>query len=195
MIEQLLRNNPWFATIAWAITFISDYYLTIYGARLYQAGIKDYITYEGSYELTPAFQHDIDSFKLFSSRFVRQLILSLMVIWAFWWVSVQLMKWSSLFAFFTGGLILREFAIHMRHIRNIATFRYAKKTVNGFRGRIEFSRQFIYRLSAIELFSFAVLYLLMFAIKETPVFLGGVLACALTGQQHWAMSKKSNPQL
>lgn len=195
MIEQLLKNNPWFATIIWAIVYISDYYLTIYGARLYQSGIKDKIVYEGSYELTPTFQHDIDSLKLFSWKFVGRLVLSLVIFPGLWWVSVQLLKLPNLFVLFFGMMILPELVIHMRHIRNIATYSYAKKMADGLRGRIEYSQQFTLKLSSIELFSFAMLYMLMFAINKDLFFLGGVLACLATGQQHWAMSKKANKQL
>lgn len=37
MIPQYLQHNFWIPAIVWFILYISDYYLTLWGAQLYSA--------------------------------------------------------------------------------------------------------------------------------------------------------------
>jgi hypothetical protein len=68
-LETLFVDNLWVCLLTWLVLYISDYYLTIWGAHLYRSGAQEHIVYEGSYELTPQFQKDIDALKLFSLNF------------------------------------------------------------------------------------------------------------------------------
>ena len=56
-IETYLLSRPWLPTLLWVALYTSDYYLTIWGSRLYRR--QKFIEMEGSYELTAEFQDDI----------------------------------------------------------------------------------------------------------------------------------------
>lgn len=55
MLENAWVTNIWVSLIIWSALYVSDYCLTIYGARLYHANLKKYVVFEGSYEFTPYF--------------------------------------------------------------------------------------------------------------------------------------------
>ena len=69
MIDAFVLS-PWPGILCWAALFISDMHLTVTCARMYQAGVRDHIVFEGSYELTPYHQADIDALRRFSPRFL-----------------------------------------------------------------------------------------------------------------------------
>jgi hypothetical protein len=189
MLEKVLVDNVWLTATIWAVIYISDYYVTIYAARLYQVSGKEHFVFAGSLELTPYFQDDVDNLRRFSPRFLWRLILSAIAILTIWLLSVRFLEMRALFSLLIGGLFLREATIHIRHIRNIVLFRYAKNP-EDVKGTIEYSRRFVLRQSATELLSFAMLFLLMYWVAGNWFFLGGALACTATGQQHWAMAKR-----
>jgi hypothetical protein len=58
-VENLLAASPWTGVALWIILYISDYYLTLYSARgFHEIG---HFQFEGSLELTPQYQKDIDA--------------------------------------------------------------------------------------------------------------------------------------
>jgi hypothetical protein len=65
-IDNYFFESLWPGLAFWAVLYISDYYLTLTCARLYQRGVREKIEFEGSYEITPYFQADIDSLRAIS---------------------------------------------------------------------------------------------------------------------------------
>jgi hypothetical protein len=57
-------------------------------------------------------------------------------------------------------------------------FKHAKNR-DGIAGRIQYTRRFSYRLSAVELLSFSALYLLLALLSGSLLLLGGSFATAL----------------
>jgi len=157
LLEDLLVENLWISLTVWALLFISDYYFTIYGAYLYQTYAKQYVVYEGSYELTPSFQNDVNNLRRVSPRFLVSLSLTIIFLIILWFLSVKFLETPWLFSFLIGALILSEVAIHIRHVRNIYLFGLTRKTKNGLKGHIEYRRWVILKSSAIELTSFSAL--------------------------------------
>jgi hypothetical protein len=51
--------------------YVSDYLLTIASVRLYQA--PDKVVFEGSYEITPLFQNDVNALRRISPRLLLAL--------------------------------------------------------------------------------------------------------------------------
>src|SRR5262252_6591283 len=98
-------DNVWIAMLLWAAIYISDYYLTIRGARLYKSVGSNYIAYDGSYELTPYYQQDINALRLISRRFVWALWIGILTIPLFWAISISL-KLPELFSIWIGVLFL-----------------------------------------------------------------------------------------
>jgi hypothetical protein len=190
LIEQLLIHNIWLSIALWSAAYLLDYYLTLYGAQLYQSGGKEHFGFGGSYELTPYYQKEIDRLRLISPRFLLMLVLSSLAIGLVWWLAVRLLDLPELFLLLIGGLISRQLVVIARHVRNIVLFRHAQ-TPGNIQGRVEYTRRVTLRGSATELFTFAIIYLLIFLISGSVFFVGGALACTVTGIQHWSMASKA----
>ena len=71
--QTLLGNHlfdSWIpGVVLWALLYISDYACTIASAGAYRAGVSEYIEFEGSFELTPYYQADVNALRHFSRRF------------------------------------------------------------------------------------------------------------------------------
>jgi hypothetical protein len=197
-VPDLLLNSVWPGLVAWTILYCSDYVLTVVCARLYAAGARDKIVCEGSYEITPYFQRDVDSLRRVSPRFLAALVLSSLWLAATWWLSTQ--SWPLMYAFALGAVILPELAIHVRHIRNLLLFRALVRT-DEVRGRLEYSRPLMLRLSSLELLTFSGLFAVLFLFTGSVFVLGGVMTCSSLAAQHWRLArahsaeKRSSPSL
>lgn len=179
-----------YAFVAWTLIAVSDYYLTLYGARLYHTTLKAYVVFAGSYELTPHFQRDVDGLRRWSPRLVRGLLATNAAMLAIWAITVLLLEMPAVFAFMMGGLILRSLAVHFRHIRNIALSRLIAGG-EGARGKIEYARWLTLRLSAVELLTLAGFFGLVALASGGWAFFGGAAFNLITGLQHWAMSDQA----
>src|SRR6266540_5057444 len=115
-METWLATSPWVGVILWIILYTSDYYLTIYSAR----GFREigHFQFEGSFELTPQYQKDIDALKPVSRLHLTLLVLYSFLIVLIWWLtqfSVYL-QWA--YPLYLGMFLLLEVAVHLRHLRN-----------------------------------------------------------------------------
>jgi len=170
------------------VIYLGDYYLTIVSARNHQGYLNEHVKYEGSLELTPQFQADVDKLRTVSPRFLFYWVFSSAMIMLLWWVTGEI-GLPQMYSFFIGALILREAAIHMRHFRNLVVYYIGKK--GGIKGVVEYELWFILQLSAAEMLSFGVLYLLGAMIGGGWFFYGGTFGCVVVAMQHWKLSKKA----
>lgn len=193
MIQYHLIENIWLTASLWAAVYISDYYTTIYSARLYRSGAHEHIVFQGSIELTPVYQKDVDRLRKLSIRFIFFLLLTTSLLIGFWFLSVRFLKINGIFTFFTGSLFLLEAAVHLRHYRNIFLFRQARDS-DAIKGTLEYSRRLSLRQSATELFAYAVFFLLLAVGTGSWFFLGGAFGCLATARKHWALSRKFEDQ-
>jgi hypothetical protein len=69
-----LVESAWAGPLLWAALYVSDYALTIASARLYSR--QDKIVFEGSFEITPQFQADVNALRRVSPRFCAILVVS-----------------------------------------------------------------------------------------------------------------------
>jgi hypothetical protein len=184
--------NVWLTTALWAIIYLSDDYLTIAGARLMRGHLREHITYEGSYEITPVFQKDVDQLRLVSPAFLIRLLASLLLLPLIWVLSVVFLGMPEFYLFALGILFLREAVVHLRHFRIIAMALFARDP-SAMQGKIHYTRWVNLKISAVEILSFAGFYLLLAAAFGSWFFLGGAVACLVTGLSHWRMAK--NPTL
>jgi hypothetical protein len=186
-----MLDNPWVALVLWLASYFADYYLTLYSARLYSQGAQDHFGFEGSLELTPYYQNDIDQLRRVSLRFLLAVVWSVLLLELIWYLSHNLLYWPPAFEFVLGGLLLSEAAVIMRHMRNIGLFRAARQGGVGLEGKVSYSRRLSLRQSALELWSYTLLFALL-ALPTASWFLaGGAFACALTGLQHWRRARKA----
>src|SRR5215207_6113340 len=110
-MELWLARSPWIGVILWIILYISDYYLTIYSAR----GFREigHFRFEGSFELTPQYQKDIDELKPVSKRHIILLILYSLLIVCIWWLTKQIPFFPWTYMLYLGMFLLMEVAVHL----------------------------------------------------------------------------------
>jgi len=187
-MEYWLATSPWPGVILWMILYTSDYYLTIYSAK----GFREigHLQFEGSFELTPQYQNDIDALKSISKRHIALLIVYSLVILILWWVFDYLFFFPWLYKLYLGMFLLIEVAVHLRHLRNVFLVREIKKS-GGVDGQITYKKWFSYRVSAFELNLFGVLFLIIAILTFSTFFLGGAIMCFGTGFKHNRMAKKA----
>src|SRR4026207_2393989 len=146
-MQYILATSPWYGVILWMILYTSDYYLTIYSAR----GFREigHFQFEGSFELTPQYQKDVDALNPVSKRHVVLLVLLSVLVYILWWVFVDLFYFPWLYELYLGMFLLIEVAIHLRHLRNIFLIREIRGH-GGVDGQITYRKWFSYRVSAFE---------------------------------------------
>ena len=186
-MSNFFFNTLWPGLKVWCVLYISDYALTITCARLYRAGVSEKLALEGSYEITPYFQRDIDSLRLVSPRFLAMLVWGAVMLTGFWLLARH--SWSGLYNFGLGSMVLVQLAIHVRHLRNLVLFRAIINT-DGVRGRIEYSRPLMLRMSACELLTFSGLFFLLFVFTQHWFMLGGATACLSTALKHRRLTRR-----
>src|SRR4029434_7448157 len=176
-----LTDTLWPGVLLWVVLYISDYWCTLTCARMYRGGVQHVVAFEGSYELTPYYQKDVDALRRMSPRFVVTLVASVSVLVALWTVSRQ--EAASAYAFGLGALVLVEAAVHVRHVRNLYIFRRILAH-GGVSGRIEYARSFALGLSGLELLGFAFAYLAAWLAEPNAFLAGGGFGCRSLGAQH-----------
>jgi hypothetical protein len=172
--------------LVWSLFYVSDYVLTLKCARLYAA--QQTIRFEGSYELTPYFQKDIDSLRVVSPRFLFALLLTLGMLGFLWLLNEQSAA-PFLWQFILGCLICVQLAVHTRHLRNLFLFRSINAT-NFAQGRIEYARGLLLRMSSWECFVFSGFFLVLFAFTQSWFILGGVVQCFVMGIKHRRLASR-----
>lgn len=187
-MEYWLASSPWPGVILWTILYTSDYYLTIYCAR----GFREigHFHFEGSYELTPRYQKDIDALKPVSRLHILLLIVYSLIIYGLWWLFAILPYVAGLYTLYLGMFLLLEVAVHFRHLRNVFLVREIRKN-GGVDGEIKYRRWFSYRLSAFEIYLFAGLYLFVAALTFSWFFLGGAIICTGVGFRHGLLAQRA----
>ena len=188
MLTRFMADNVALVLAVWAVIYASDYCLTIIGARFYLAMAREHTLVEGSYELTPIFQKDVNALRLFSPQFWIRWISSLLIILLAWLVFVLYAHLPEIFSILGGGLILREVVVHMRHGRNLFLF-VSARNAQAWRSRIQYPRWLTLKMSAFEFFEFAILFTALALVVQEWFFVGGGLSCLLTGRQHWALGR------
>jgi hypothetical protein len=184
-------SSVWPSLTVWILLYISDYALTITCARLYRAGVCEKLAFEGSFELNPIFQKDIDSLRRFSPRFLAMLFVTSGLLATVWFLSSE--SAPGMFVFLSGAMILLEMTVHTRHLRNFFMFRAMLKS-DSVRGRIEYTRPFILRMSSDELFIFSAMFLLLFVFTQSWFVLGGAATCFSTAIKQRRLARKTASQ-
>jgi len=181
--------SPWPGVLFWAALYISDFLFTMVCARLYQAGAGQRIHFEGSYEITPYYQKEVDALRLFSPRFILVLVCASAVQFALWWLTMKALFVPQLYFFGLGAMVLVQLTVHVRHLRNYFLFR-AILAGDGITGRIEYARPVMLRMSAVELFAFAAAYAVIYLMTASWFVLGGVVVCISVGINHRQLARK-----
>ena len=186
-MTEVFHQSLWPGLLLWVVLYVSDYFFTIACARMYRA--QDKIVFEGSFEITPAFQNDVNALRFVSPRFLLALGVSVALLSTLWWLTRQPPFWTDGYVFALGALILLELTIHVRHLRNWFLFRTAFGP-DGVAGRLEYPRGILLRTSAFELLVFAGLFSVLFLLTASWFMLGGVTTCLVTAWKHFRLARK-----
>jgi len=186
-LSNFFLDSLWPGLLVWNLLFISDYTLTIVCARLYRNGVNEHIVFEGSFEITPYFQKDIDSLRLISPRFLFILVLYSGLLAMEWFFAHE--TTPHFYEFVLGALVLVQLKVHTRHLRNLYSFRAINKT-GGVTGRIEYARPLMLRMSAVDSLVFSGLYLVLFAFIQSWFIFGGVVVCLSVAVKHFRLARK-----
>jgi hypothetical protein len=185
MLLNLFLDNVWLAIGLFALLYVMDYVFTLKAARMYQEGANRHFVFPGGIELNPYFKEDIAKLRRFSFRFFLML---------FFVGGVLLITRSfdepEVFAMVWGFFIWMQIANHFRHIRNLMVFHYAR-TSTAVSGQIQYQHWLSLRLSALDMFSFAGLFLVLFLFWGSWFVLGGVISCLSLALRHLIDSRKS----
>ena len=186
MLLNLFLHNAWLAIGLWAILYVMDYVFTLKAARMYQEGANKHFIFPGGIELNPYFKEDIARLRRFSFRFflVMFFVGGLLLI-------AHSVDIPEFFAFVWGTSVWMQIANHFRHIRNLMVFHYAR-TSNGVSGQIQYQPWLSLRLSALDMFSFVILFLILFLFWGSFFILGGAIGCLSLALRHLIDSMKSN---
>lgn len=187
-MQYWLATSPWYGILLWIILYTSDYYLTLYSARGFrEIGL---FQFEGSYELTPQYQKDIDHLRPVSKLHLTLLVTYSALILTIWWITRLsfFLEWT--YPFYLGMFLLLEVAVHLRHLRNVALIREIKRN-GGAEGQLTYKKWFSYRISAYELYLHATLFLLIALLTYSLFFLGGAIMCYATGFKHARLARKT----
>jgi ribosomal protein S18 acetylase RimI-like enzyme len=189
MIETFLIEHPFVAIGIWAVIYCSDYYLTLWGATLYNQSAQAFIELGGSYELEQPFRKDIDALRRISPQFLLRLLISTAGLLLLWWLSVRVGEYPEFFLVGFGAYALTEVVIHIRHIRNIVFFR-ALGVPGAAQGHIKYARWVTERISTLDLLSFAAFFSLCYVLSGRWLFVGGLLGCLSVTRRHAIRARK-----
>jgi len=190
-LPNFLFEHAWPGMVVWGLLYVSDYALTTVCARLYRR--QKTIVFEGSYEITPFYQRDIDSLRIVSPRFIFMWLLTLGAL-GFLWILNESSPAPELWQFVLGALVGAQLAIHMRHLRNLVLFRSINYT-ELVRGRIEYGRSVLLRASSWECFAFSGFFLTLLAFTRSWFILGSALACFSLGVKHRRLAGRLHTNL
>ena len=190
-MESFLFGNLWPGLLVWSVLYVSDYSMTLVCARLYRRGVIEKIEFEGSYELNPYFQADIDSLKIISPRFIAAWVISCVLLGTEWWLASLTLP--QLYEFVLGIMISMELAIHVRHVRNYFLFRDINNG-DSVQGRIYYPRPLILRMSSVEFFAFSALFGVLAVFTSSWFLLGGTVPCLSIALKHRKLANKHSAQ-
>ncbi len=174
-MNALQFNSLPVAIVLWLIVYLADYYLTIYGRRLWLKNAKDYLVFAGSYELNPYYQKDVDANRLFSRRFIFMLVYG--VVWMLvMWGATQYMNIPQVFPAAMGFLLLVEVVILSSHVQNIRLFKAAAVT-DAIQGQIAYARWVSMDGTAWKFGYWGLVFLMFAIVMGNWFFAGGAVAC------------------
>jgi hypothetical protein len=179
VIDQVVFDWAPVAISAVIACFFADYSLTHLGARA-SARVRDKWRIEGSYEMNPAWERQIDSGRWFGWRVVlvpaalAVLLAVLRILAGF----VDFYADPAYFGFAVGSMLLIQGPILVLHAVNLETFRLLARP-DAAEGSIVYKRWFGYRQSIVYLLGFAALWVALWLPSQQAFFLGGAASCAL----------------
>jgi len=187
-MSNVLFTSAWIGPAVCFALWLSDYQLTVIGAKLYKA--QDTIRFRGSYELNPLTAPDVDALRRFGFRIAFKPIYIAAFVGSVLMLTRPGAGSSGPYAFVLGAFVLAQLAIHVRHARNLYFFRHV---VPRAQGRIVYPRGWLG--SALELAAFTLLFLFLYLVTDSPFILGGAVMCSVNAGIHYRLAVKHDDRL
>lgn len=154
---------------------LSDYALTVAGARLRDAGYSRHFR-TPHYEMNPIWQNAIAKRRWFNP--LHLVMVAVVTLLFFGVVALSTDPVDPLPHFILGVAIGTQGMINGRHLANLATFAYLKREPGAIEGAVTIGHVFALRLSMVQTFAVLVPLALMSAIDPEPLTLGATLGVA-----------------
>lgn len=151
----------------------TDYYLTLLGKKYRDSAYLQHFTSE-HYELNPAWQKDINKFKIFNYKHV---LLVILITGYFYFASLLLR--DSWFDLIFGALFCLYAYIIARHCSNILTYKFANRNPEQLSGKIIYGHIFSLKTSQYHSFTRGIFLLSFFVWTQSWFLLGGAGALLL----------------
>lgn len=192
MLEELLTRNPILPIALFAALSLSDFYLTLYGARLYQQFAANKLEFEKGYELNPNFQDVVNDLRMVSPKHLKWVLLVALLIFLFFLILLEIpgFRFPSLFLFVYGAIFLPTLMVNLRHLANIWLFSNAfAAQPSGITGKIKIRQWHSHKQAAYNGFFVEGLYsLAAFLFTDSFLFLGGAFGFMVTAARFSKLS-------
>ncbi len=180
MLDSIFSDTPWFTLSVAAVLYLIDVVLTLRERYLYFSGARDVIAMPELYPLNRPFDNAKGWKQLFDRRYVLYVVGMLVGVPLAWWVLVKQYNQPTFFLFGAGGLLLLELNEVIRLVGFNALHSAAKKQ-EGIQGSVEVTRFLFSNLYAIDMYGYALIYLLAFLYSGSLFFLGGAALSVTRG--------------
>jgi hypothetical protein len=180
MYIDFLIKEWWLSIIIGDLLILSDFWLTITGAKLHKNFVAKYIYYEKGYELNPNFENEIAQNRWISRKLIVNMLFLSIYLAFLGFLSEKILPIQTIFEFLIGGLLLSRIDLVLLHLQNIWFFTDVKRS-GGLVGYLENSYWISQRKSAARVFSQTILFALIAFVIMRPFFWGGVVSCGLIG--------------
>jgi len=168
---------PWLASAVWIVLHSLDYYLTLYACRLYKTGGQRFWDFDGSFEMNPAYQADVERMSVFPRRFALSLFLPAIALYVVTALAEARLHW--LLAFVIGAIIFTRASVIGSHMSNIWLFRRACRPDAPFYGHIKYERRVLISISVLRLAEAAAILGVATCLAPNPWTFGGAVGLAL----------------
>ena len=150
---------------------ISDYLLTVAGARLRGGAYSNHFTNE-HYELNPLWQNAIAQLRWFNLRHLAVTLLVFLILIGMWEI---LQPNDPMLDYFVGFFIGVQGTINGRHLGNLATFMYIKRHPAQIMGNVRMDYVLTLWLSVFQFCAVLVPLSLIAAYFPRPILIGSVV--------------------
>jgi hypothetical protein len=191
MFEDVIFRNLWLVIPIWLLVSFLDHYFTFLAAREYKAGGKEHFLVEGSLELSPFHQKDVDAGRLYSPRALLVESIAIAVIVAFWigWRTSKDPGALAFMQFLIGGFIVVRLRIASGNARMFFTLR-SNRRHEGISGQTQYRRWRVYRDAATGDFLLSGVFFGLFLFTGSPSLLGGSFWAVAAGRADLGTSRK-----
>jgi hypothetical protein len=190
VLRSFLVEQAWFGPLLVAGLSLLDYRLSVVGLRWYRQGADRHYDLEGSYELNPPFETDVEALRPVSPKHLIAVVRMVAIILAAWFLTVFADRWQGVYVGVVGFFVLTQVPAHIRHIQNIALFRFVALR-GGVQGKTLTPRWMDLQVSGVLFWSFAAVYALLWVLLDEPFLAGGAVGAALAGARFWIFGQEA----